>query len=432
MKILHIAVHLGGGAGKAIAGIIPEGKRDNHTVILLEYPKDSKYKEILDKKNIRILIAPFKKEIYAEIEKADVVIMNWWGHPLMVRFLAEFDDSVKCRLVIWNHINGCTYPYLPFSFLNLFSYVLFTSPHSYENTLWSEEEKRKIQSKSTLVYGMGDFRPETVSAKNNYDNKKIFTVGYIGTLNYGKLSEDFIEWYERAAERVSDIRFVVAGSMSEEVKWDIQRSKIEDKIESVGYVNNTERYYKKFDVFAYLLNRENYGTTENVLLEAMSYGLPIIIVENEAQKHIVENGKNGYVVKNAREFAEKIGELREDAVLREKIGKKARQCVIKQYNKEKNDNEFYRVCRAMMQNSKKNYRFTDVLSGGPIDFFMYFSQEDGHKVKQYLIGEMENLELDIRIFKERSKGSIYQYAEYFPDDRDFLNLKRGIAKGDNL
>ena len=47
MKILHIAVHLGGGAGKAIAGIALECKSEaEQKIIILEKPNDMTYYKI--------------------------------------------------------------------------------------------------------------------------------------------------------------------------------------------------------------------------------------------------------------------------------------------------------------------------------------------------------------------------------------------------
>jgi glycosyltransferase involved in cell wall biosynthesis len=54
-------------------------------------------------------------------------------------------------------------------------------------------------------------------------------------------------------------------------------------------------YYKKADIFFYPSFVDTFGFA---ILEAMSYGLPIVSIENdEIRKELIEDGKNGFLVK---------------------------------------------------------------------------------------------------------------------------------------
>lgn len=427
-KILHITCHLGGGVGKAIAGMVKGGPEYQHTIILLDEPQELKYLRGLTGNNILILSQLSQREIHSEIESADVTIINWWGHPLMARFLTDFNSDINCRLIIWNHINGCVYPYLPYEFLNFFSHIFFTSRYSYENTLWSETEAQEIREKSSLIYGIGDFHPGEIVPKDDYSVNAVFNVGYVGTLNYGKLSSHYVAWCEEVAQMIPNIHFLLVGNMSDEVRMDIEKSNIKDKFEVVGYVENIEEYYKKFDVFGYILNRDNYGTTENVILEAMSYGLPVIVADNEVEMHIVKHNSNGYVVNSGQDFANKLYDLYNNMQERERLGRNAREFVLKEYDSRSNCNKFYEVCETFMMENKKTYNFQGVLPSRPIDLFLYFAQDEGSVFKKYLAGDVTKRELSMckKIFKEKSKSSIIQYAEYFPDDEDLKYLSEEI------
>jgi len=359
MKILYISVHLGGGAGKAIAGLAVECK--NHaeqTIVLLDKPNDLKYYNQLVEYGIDVILEPNESEMKALIEEHDIVVLNWWGHPKMVEFLQKFPHS-ECRMVIWNHINGCTYPYLPYNFLEQFQYVFFTSEYSFDNDLWNCYEKAEIRKKSAVIYGMGDFHPENVRCKEDYTIDSGFNVGYVGTLNYAKLYEGFEEYYEELIADIPDIKFTMLGRVDEKVLLDVKERGLEKYFVFPGYVDDPENFYKNFDIFVYLLNSNSYATTENVLLEAMSYALPIVVRNNSLERNVICD--SGYLVNDKEMFKKCIMDLYSNISLREKMGKLARQFVIQNYNGRDNAKKFLRKCEEIVCVEKKVFKFNHVL-----------------------------------------------------------------------
>lgn len=420
MQILHITAHLGGGAGKAIVGMSSHKIRGvNQQIILLDKPEKTNHLDDAIKEGVDILIAPDACGIKESIKKADVVILNWWDHPLMAGFLAEFPD-VECRLAIWNHINGCTYPYLPYAFLEKFDKIMFTSKYSYDNQLWSRIEKHNIWNNSEIVFGMGDYQPVTIMPKFDYEDKNDFIVGYVGTLNYGKISEDFILYCEKAAEAISNIKFVLVGDVDAKLKNDIRKSKICNKFVLAGFQTDVEKYYHSFDVFGYLLNKENYATTENSLLEAMAYGLPIVVLDNKVEINIIKDGINGYTVRNMQEYADELWYLRNHSEERQKIGKNARKFVMEEYSEEKNFNKFYLTCLHMLKKEKTKYKFDDIIGKKPFEWFLYFAHHDGDVFRKYIEDSSKINLMKVKsckpIFKEEAKSSVIHFARYYEDD----------------
>ena len=104
MKILFVTPHLGGGAGKAISGMAIECSRFHDVqVMILEPANDMKYVNILLANSIRI-IEGFKADIQkSACLNCDIVIFNWWNHPISHVFLKNIDE-IGCRLIVWNHI----------------------------------------------------------------------------------------------------------------------------------------------------------------------------------------------------------------------------------------------------------------------------------------------------------------------------------------
>ena len=91
-----------------------------------------------------------------------------------------------------------------------------------------------------------------------------------------------------------------------------------------GFTDNIESVLAKTDIFAYPLTEKNYATTENALLEAMAAGLPVVVLNNPAERSIVENGVTGIVADSEYEFAESVSGLIKSESKREYLGRNAR------------------------------------------------------------------------------------------------------------
>ncbi len=419
MKILHLSAHLGGGAGKAISEMALLQAKDNEIkIILIEKPIDRRHIDTLT----GIVDVLFLDECRLDslLSWSDVVIINWWCHPLMVKLLASLPE-VDCRLVIWNHVNGCSFPFLPFDFLNAFEKVIFTSGFSFENQLWGRKEKHIIWSKAYLVYGMGNYQPANVVHKSDYTRGKSFTVGYIGTVNYGKMAVDYLDYCLEAAKKIENIKFVIVGNPDSKVLEDFKNSSISDKVLFVGQVKDVEQYYKSFDVLGYILNHDSFATTENVLLEAMAYGLPVIVKANNVEQRIIHDGVNGYVVKNKEEYAEELRYLFDHPQECRSIGEKAREHCISVYKQYENKKVFDNVLVQTMDHPKKTYTFETLLGSDPIDWFLFFTGDDRSIFEDYLDSPTDHNRKKLveckPIYKEKTKSSVLHFLSYFNDSR---------------
>lgn len=78
--------------------------------------------------------------------------------------------------------------------------------------------------------------------------------------------------------------------------------------------------YASADFFVFPSETDTFG---NVVLEAMSCGLPVLVSDKMAPKELVQQGKTGFVCSTMQDFQEKVDLLAEDKSLQKKMSKKA-------------------------------------------------------------------------------------------------------------
>lgn len=432
MKILHIAVHMGAGAGKAISGIAISDKSNEHNIILLDKPEKCDHIKRCEENGINVKICPGAEEERESVSKADVVVVSWWHHPLIYRTLMNI-VNIPSRLVLWCHVNGLYYPELNPKFISCFDACMFTSNKSFENEKWSTKEKNEIYEKSTLVYGMGDFQPEKFPRKNDYKVKRgKLRVGYVGSLDYAKLHPDFTGWLKAAVEKNKDIRFELAGDVTSELKHDVMEQGLSEYVKFLGFRENVKELLIQWDAFIYLLNPSNFATTENALLEAMACGLPVAASDGAVERSIIEAGKDGIFAGDRETFAEQLDRLSKSYELRETLGKEARATIIRKYDMRENILRFDAAVGNTADGCKKPHDFRNVLGEEPFGWFLSgCSAEDAEKIGYLSAVNQSGAEFEGArqcvaslegILKGKAKASASQYSEYFPDDKRLKNL----------
>jgi glycosyltransferase involved in cell wall biosynthesis len=99
---------------------------------------------------------------------------------------------------------------------------------------------------------------------------------------------------------------------------------IGDRVKFVGFVPRREvdQYYAAADLFTFTSMTETQGL---VVAEAMTYGLPAIVVKGGGAGAAVEDGLNGYLIRNdPTEMAELVLQILEDDVLAATLAEGAR------------------------------------------------------------------------------------------------------------
>lgn len=431
MNILHVTAHLGGGAGKAISGMALQGQRqfgDSHRILLLQEPEKSGYVRACRDGGVETTVWSGDK---SQLNWADVIVVSWWNHPAMARFLHDL-PPLSTPLVLWSHVNGCHYPFLPFQLAEQFDEVLFTSSYSLENPTWTETERLQIRERAQIVYGMGQFSAEQFIPKEDYANRKDFVIGYAGTLNYGKLHPEFVAYCQAACETIPAARFVMAGDRDPNLEWDVQSAGLADRFSFPGFVSDVPALMRSFDVFGYLLNPTHYGTTENVLLEAMACGVPVVVRRQNVEQYIVPEDA-GCLVEDARQYGEVLSQLYCDPARRERLGRQGRAYVQVTYRTEKNTDTFHSACQLAVSRANGRHDFS-CMGGSPWEWFLFCAGAENRRLFESAKAQGPSekgrtlLSDCPLIFREERKSSLRHFAAVYPEDKTLDLLSKCLER----
>lgn len=112
---------------------------------------------------------------------------------------------------------------------------------------------------------------------------------------------DLPEILAMARQALPDLRLVIAGTGPAEQEL---RERLPDA-RFLGWVDRDELagLYRGLDLFVFPSRFDTFG---NVLLEAFAHGMPAVAYNCKGPKDIIENGRSGYLVEDARQMAECI------------------------------------------------------------------------------------------------------------------------------
>lgn len=168
--------------------------------------------------------------------------------------------------------------------------------------------------------------PLQLSVLNDNQNDSSHEILTVGRLVYQKAHDILLDAFAKVASRNPDwgLTIVGDGSLSNELRQHAENLEIAECVTWRANVQDPFKYYKRAGIFV-LVSR--YEGIPNALLEAMSYGLPVIVSDaSPGPLEYVKHETTGLVipVNNATALEESINRLINDPQLRIRIGKAAR------------------------------------------------------------------------------------------------------------
>lgn len=135
------------------------------------------------------------------------------------------------------------------------------------------------------------------------------------------------------------LRIVGDGPYKETLEGIVRDCNLENLVSFEGQKSKEElpEYYSNADIFVFPSRKEG---MPNVVLEAMSYGLPVIMTPCQGSDELISG--NGYVVK-AEDFSKKIIELVLDDAKRLTMGHKSQQLVKEEFSWKKTADAYMEI-----------------------------------------------------------------------------------------
>lgn len=414
IKVVHLTPHMGGGVGKALSGLITQAIVSKapvrHVVVCLEHPEKNQFLDIARESGAELVVAPSTSSLNELIAGADIVQLEWWNHPTTIECLCRLAPH-PIRLLAWCHVSGLYNPIIPTGLMQVAHRFLFTSPCSFEAKQVSQLAPM-LGNRLAVVSSGGGFSSLPEPALEVSD---ALSVGYLGSLNFAKLHPDYVRYL--SAVRRPDFKVKLIG---DEVNREVLEKQCSDAgragmLDFRGYTTSIATELGAINVLAYLLNPCHYGTAENALLEAMAMGVVPVVLNNPAERHIVEHERTGLVVNSPSEFADAIEYLAEHPEERCAIGMRAAATVRSQYTVEKMEAAFRGHYGAIMQDQKRPIVFQEIFGTTPDQWFL------SCQPAPELFGENGRVRLPPEVlgsfnFLEKTKGSVFHFNSSFPDN----------------
>lgn len=153
-----------------------------------------------------------------------------------------------------------------------------------------------------------------------------FNVGYLGNVGPDKGLRYLIEAWSKLNYKDSSLLF--GGTYSQELVPFVNKYAAEGNFHLIGWVENKEDFFNKISVYVQPSVTEAFGIE---ILEAMSYGIPVIASEGAGASEIVKRYNCGFVVpkRDLSAIADKIDSLKNNPHERIHMGKNGRKAVEK-------------------------------------------------------------------------------------------------------
>ena len=175
-------------------------------------------------------------------------------------------------------------------------------------------------------------------------DKSDIVIGFVGRISLQKNPVRFVETAALIAKEMPNVKFRVIGDgdLREVMEDCIRANKMEYRFTMMGFLSNPADEMKKLDL---LLLTSDYEGTPMVLLEAMSYGIPVVSTRVGGIPTVIESGKDGMLTDNFEPnvIAKAVVDLLSDA-MRYKVVSKAAFCKIKDvFSYESNISKFMNI-----------------------------------------------------------------------------------------
>ncbi|MDQ0270924.1 glycosyltransferase family 4 protein [Cytobacillus purgationiresistens] len=201
--------------------------------------------------------------------------------------------------------------------------------------------KHKFKAKEiALIHGVGvnpdRFTPVTkiqkgILREKHHYHRDAFLMFYGAEFNRNKNQSFLIKALAHIKEQQPEARLILAGEGPElnHCKELAESLGIRHMVDFLGFRKDIDLLLQMCDLVVASSLRE--GLPVNIM-EGMAAGLPIVAVPNRGHGELVCSGRNGWIVKNVNEMADKVKLLAADERLCKQLGAESREIILEKYS----------------------------------------------------------------------------------------------------
>jgi glycosyltransferase involved in cell wall biosynthesis len=409
MRILHVTPHLGGGVGKAHAALsaaLPDIVQQ--TFVLLEAPRERRYIDMIEAAGARVLTADNLAHVAALAGESDIVQFEFWNHPRMFECLARAEFPAM-RSVFWSHISGIAKPLIQPALMAEAARFVFTTGASLASASVAALRRKTHKKVSVINSGFG-----FPGAAPRIARGRVPGIAYLGTVDFAKMHPGFFDAIDTLGD--DSVCVGVWGEVDPQgaVVARANAMRHSGRVKFMGRTSDPAAALANADIFFYPLQRDHYGTAENALVEAMSLGLAPLVLDNPAEKAIVQDGQTGFVASSIEE----IGSLLEMLLLlpdvREKISRNAIRAIAETRTPAMSAQDFMTVWLSMLAEPSRVCDFASAIGSMPAEWFLS---------TQRLAGTAWVPE-EANVAAPPAKGTLAHFESVFAGDDSFARLRK--------
>lgn len=278
-------------------------------------------------KSVKILFLK-KSLLIKEIKNnhADYIISTRYEFSILLSKYGKKNIKIACEHHY--HNNDQKYINILKNKYNNIDYLLALT-----KTLYDDYRVFLKDNHHTKIVLMPNMLTEIPIKQNKLDSHIMIT---LSRLDKGKKNGDIIRAFAKLNNKDWQLYILGDGNEYNNLSSLIRELKLENQVKLLGYIKKEDigKYLSKASIFVMASLTEGLPM---VLLEAASFGIPLVAYETKSGVNdIINNDYNGYVIKNRdeNEYVEKLNVLMHDDNLRKRLGSNSKCVAFKFCEKE--------------------------------------------------------------------------------------------------
>ena len=291
------------------------------------------------------LIWQYFKIFFREIKKKDIIYLQRTVYNKYFFLLIVFYKIFFGRKIIFD-FDDAIYLNSPFerSFLKTFKTKVLTKlanavivgSHGLKN--WAQNYNQKVFLIPTCIR----FEDYLKFTKDFSKNSSKVNIGWIGNAPHHYQNLEILPpVFKKLIQENLSLKFTLIGASKNQKVYSLFKEIEGLEVEILDQIpfHEVPQWIQKFDIgiLPYAEDSEwNRGKCSFKAIEYMACAVPTVCSTVGENNYLIEDGKNGFLAKNEKEWVEKLKKLILDKNLREKIGKAGQRTIKERYSLEVN------------------------------------------------------------------------------------------------